>query len=101
MFVPFVPPQVQRSGCLNDPTAEPRGAQKGFTWSRSRVRKGPGARGNNIGISRNSIVNLGTSPFEDDKSVLGRLQSCRLATTQADKENVEEEARLAWIGMVV
>ena len=96
-----MPPQVQRRGCQNDPTADPRSAQKGFTRSRSRVRKGPGARGNRIGISRRGTVNFGTSPLEDDKNVLGRLQSCRPTATQTDKENVKEEARLAWIRMVV
>jgi hypothetical protein len=86
---------------MNDLTAKPRSAQKGFTWSQSRVRKGPGARGNHIGISRRGTVNFGTSPLEDDKSVLGHLQSCRSTATQTDKENVKEEARLAWIRMAV
>jgi hypothetical protein len=101
LFVPFVPPQVQRRGCLDDPTAEPRSAQKGFTWSRRRVRKRPCARGNNVGISRRDIVDFCAGPLEDDKSVLGRLQSCRLTATQTDKENIKEEARLACSRMVV
>lgn len=101
LFVPFVPPQVQWRGCLDDPTAEPRSAQKGITWCRRRVRKRPCARGNNVGTSRRDIADFCAGHLEDDKSVLGRLQSCRLTTTQTHKENVKEEARFAWIRVVV
>jgi hypothetical protein len=59
------------------------------------VRKDPGTRGQNIRISRAGIVDFSTSLFKKEIYLLGRLQSCRLTTTQTEKENIKKEAQLA------